>query len=40
MSRIRNHMPVEQVPFVADVADGLTGGLDDHHLLGHHLFAA
>lgn len=32
-------MPIEQVPFVEDVADELAGGLDDHHLLDNHLFA-
>ena len=32
-------MLIEQVPFVEDLANGLAGGLDDHHLLGNLLFA-
>ena len=34
----RDHLSVEQVPFVADATDGPAGGLDGHHLLDHLLF--
>jgi hypothetical protein len=34
----RDHLPVEQVLFVADTANRPAGGLDGHHLLNHLFF--